>query len=187
MPAASTCASSVFAPWRRRAWACSRSNIAAMPVRPARQASAGSSSTAKRLMRRRSRAALRRSASSLMGESLGSGVAVALAARHKVGALVLNSPYSSIADVAAARLLVRSGSRVAARSVPHRFADRPVTAPDADGARDEGPGRAASASARNCSRSPMRRRTFSRVEGAGHLALGERLAEILDWIARTVG
>ncbi len=38
----------------------------------------------------------------LLGESLGSGVAVALAARHKVGALVLDSPYSSIADVAAA-------------------------------------------------------------------------------------
>ena len=37
-----------------------------------------------------------------LGESLGSGVAVALAARHKVGALVLDSPYSSIADVAAA-------------------------------------------------------------------------------------
>ena len=29
-----------------------------------------------------------------LGESLGSGVAVALAARHKVGALVLDSPYS---------------------------------------------------------------------------------------------
>jgi pimeloyl-ACP methyl ester carboxylesterase len=37
-----------------------------------------------------------------LGESLGSGVAVALAARHKLGALVLDSPYSSIADVAAA-------------------------------------------------------------------------------------
>ena len=38
----------------------------------------------------------------LMGESLGSGVAVALAARHAAAALVLDSPYSSIADVAAA-------------------------------------------------------------------------------------
>ena len=37
-----------------------------------------------------------------MGESLGSGVAVAIAARRKIGALVLDSPYSSIADVAAA-------------------------------------------------------------------------------------
>ena len=30
-------------------------------------------------------------------------------------------------------------------------------------------------------------KAFWRVEGAGHLALGERLAETLDWIARTVG
>ena len=37
-----------------------------------------------------------------LGESLGSGIAIALAARHKIGALVLDSPYSSIADVAAA-------------------------------------------------------------------------------------
>jgi fermentation-respiration switch protein FrsA (DUF1100 family) len=39
----------------------------------------------------------------LLGESLGSGVAVALAARHPVGALALDSPYSSLADVAAYR------------------------------------------------------------------------------------
>ena len=44
-----------------------------------------------------------RSASCLSGSRLGSGVAVALAARHKIGALVLDSPYSSIVDVAAAR------------------------------------------------------------------------------------
>jgi len=37
-----------------------------------------------------------------LGESLGSGIAIALAARRKIGALVLDSPYSSIADVAAA-------------------------------------------------------------------------------------
>lgn len=35
------------------------------------------------------------------GESLGSGVAVALAAQRKVGALVLDAPYTSIVDVAA--------------------------------------------------------------------------------------
>jgi fermentation-respiration switch protein FrsA (DUF1100 family) len=39
----------------------------------------------------------------LWGESLGSGIAVQLAARHKVGALVLESPYTSVAAVAAAR------------------------------------------------------------------------------------
>jgi uncharacterized protein len=38
----------------------------------------------------------------LMGESLGTGVAIALAATHEVAALVLDSPFSSAADVAAA-------------------------------------------------------------------------------------
>jgi uncharacterized protein len=28
---------------------------------------------------------------------------------------------------------------------------------------------------------------FWRVDGAAHLAMGERLADTLDWIARTVG
>ncbi|HEX4893910.1 MAG TPA: alpha/beta fold hydrolase [Hyphomicrobiaceae bacterium] len=36
----------------------------------------------------------------LYGESLGSGVAVQLAAKHPVGALVLDAPYTSIVDVA---------------------------------------------------------------------------------------
>ena len=37
----------------------------------------------------------------LYGESLGSGVAVAMAGEHEVAALLLEAPYSSIADVAA--------------------------------------------------------------------------------------
>ncbi|HEY4774242.1 MAG TPA: alpha/beta hydrolase, partial [Xanthobacteraceae bacterium] len=37
----------------------------------------------------------------LWGESLGSGVAVALAAEHPVGGLILESPFTSAADVAA--------------------------------------------------------------------------------------
>ena len=48
------------------------------------------------------------------GESLGSGVAIALAASHKVGAVVLEAPFTSAADVGAAvywflpvRLLMR--------------------------------------------------------------------------------
>jgi fermentation-respiration switch protein FrsA (DUF1100 family) len=40
----------------------------------------------------------------LYGESLGTGVAVPLAAEHPVRALVLRSPYSSIAEVAAIQL-----------------------------------------------------------------------------------
>ena len=120
------------------------------------------------------------------GESLGSGVAVAIAARHKVGALVLDSPYSSIADVAAAaywfvpvRLLLRDPfhndlliAQVKAPTlivhgakdpvVPIRFGEKLFVLANPP-------------------------KAFWRVEGAGHLALGERLAETLDWITRTVG
>jgi uncharacterized protein len=39
----------------------------------------------------------------VVGESLGTGVAVALAAKKPVAALILDSPYTSIVDVAAAR------------------------------------------------------------------------------------
>jgi fermentation-respiration switch protein FrsA (DUF1100 family) len=63
------------------------------------------------------------------GFSLGSGVAVALAADHSVGKLVLEAPYTSLADVAAAafphvpaRLLIRdrfqSDRRIASVRVP---------------------------------------------------------------------
>jgi fermentation-respiration switch protein FrsA (DUF1100 family) len=63
------------------------------------------------------------------GFSLGSGVAVAVAAEHEVGKLILEAPYSSIADVAAsafpllpARLLIRdpfrSDLRIARVKVP---------------------------------------------------------------------
>jgi uncharacterized protein len=38
----------------------------------------------------------------VFGESLGTGVAVALASRHPVASVILESPYTSIADVAAA-------------------------------------------------------------------------------------
>jgi fermentation-respiration switch protein FrsA (DUF1100 family) len=120
-----------------------------------------------------------------LGESLGSGVAVALAARHKVGALVLDSPYSSIADVAAAAYWFvpvraflldsfRSDLRIASVDapklvvhgtkdpvVPIRFGEKLFALAGAP-------------------------KEFWRVEGAGHLALGERLHDTLDWIDRTV-
>ena len=121
-----------------------------------------------------------------LGESLGSGVAVALAARHKVGALVLDSPYSSIADVAATaywfvpvRALLRDPFRndlliglVTAptlivhgtkdRVVPIRFGEKLFALANAP-------------------------KEFWRVDGAPHLAMGERLADVLSWIGRTVG
>jgi fermentation-respiration switch protein FrsA (DUF1100 family) len=120
-----------------------------------------------------------------LGESLGSGVAVALAARHKVGALVLDSPYSSIADVAAAayrfvpvRTLLRDPFRndllIGSVNVPtlivHGTKDSvvPIRFGEKLFALANPP------------------KEFWRVEGAVHLALGERLADTLDWIARTV-
>jgi uncharacterized protein len=121
-----------------------------------------------------------------LGESLGSGVAVALAARHKVGALVLDSPYSSIADVAAAtywfvpvRALLRDpfrndlliGSVKAPTLIVHGSKDGvvPIRFGEKLFALANQP------------------KEFWRVEGAAHLAMGERLAETLNWIAHTVG
>jgi fermentation-respiration switch protein FrsA (DUF1100 family) len=121
-----------------------------------------------------------------LGESLGSGVAVALAARHKVGALVLDSPYSSIVDVAAAtywfapvRALLRDpfrndlliGAVQAPTLIVHGTKDAVV--PIRFGEKLFG-----------LANPP---KEFWRVEGAAHLAMGERLAETLDWIAQTVG
>jgi uncharacterized protein len=121
-----------------------------------------------------------------LGESLGSGVAVALAARYKVGALVLDSPYSSIIDVAAAaywfapvRALIRDpfrndlmiGSVSAPILMAHGTDDRvvPIRFGEKLFALANPP------------------KEFWRVEGAGHLALGERFADVLDWIIRTLG
>jgi uncharacterized protein len=120
-----------------------------------------------------------------LGESLGAGVAVTLAARHKVGALVLDSPYSSIADVAAAaywfvpvRALLRDpfhndlliGSVNAPTLMVHGTKDPvvPIRFGEKLFALAKPP------------------KEFWRVDGAGHLAMGERLAETLDWITRTV-
>jgi uncharacterized protein len=121
-----------------------------------------------------------------LGESLGSGIAIALAARHKIGALVLDSPYSSIVDVAAAtywfvpvRALLRDpfrndlliGSVEAPTLMVHGTKDAvvPIRFGEKLFALANQP------------------KEFWRVEGAAHLALGERLAETLDWIAQTVG
>ncbi len=49
-----------------------------------------------------------------LGESLGSGVAVALAARHKVGALVLEFALFFDRRRCSGGILVRPGSRIAA-------------------------------------------------------------------------
>jgi fermentation-respiration switch protein FrsA (DUF1100 family) len=121
-----------------------------------------------------------------LGESLGSGIAIALAARHEVGALVLDSPYSSIADVAAAtywfvpvRALLRDpfrndlliGSVKAPTLIVHGTKDGvvPIRFGEKLFALANQP------------------KEFWRVEDAAHLAMGERLAETLNWIAHAVG
>jgi uncharacterized protein len=120
-----------------------------------------------------------------MGESLGSGVAVDLAARHKVGALVLDSPYSSIVDVAAARywmfpvrLLMRDpfhsdekiGGVAAPALIVHGTADATIPIRFAE-------------KLFALAKEP---KEFVRVEGAGHLALGSVIPQVLQWIDRTM-
>ena len=116
-----------------------------------------------------------------MGESLGTGVAVALAARHEMGALVLDSPYSSAADVGAAQFWMfpvrwlmrdpfRSDKKIGAIYAPlllvHGSNDRviPIWFGEKLFALANPPKR------------------FIRVDGASHLALGEVIPEVLAWI-----
>ena len=64
------------------------------------------------------------------GFSLGTGVAVAIAADHPVGRLILEAPYTSTVDVAASHVPDRAGAPVDARPVPFRpRASRGVTVP----------------------------------------------------------
>ena len=183
--AGSTCASSAFALWRRRAWGC-------LAIEYRGYASSTGSPSERGLKLDGEAAYAAAIASGVaperivpLGESLGSGVAVALAARHTVGALVLDSPYSSIADVAAAtywfmpvRALLRDpfrndlliGSVSAPTLVVHGTKDRvvPIRFGEKLFALANQP------------------KEFWRVEGGAHLALGERFADTLDWIAQTV-
>jgi hypothetical protein len=121
----------------------------------------------------------------VMGESLGTGVAVALAARHDPGALVLDSPYSSTVDVAASlfpmfpvralmRDTFRSDLRIAKARAPLLIVH---------GARDMTiPIRFA----RRLFELAPQPKEFFEVPGAGHLALGYRIPETLAWIDRAI-
>jgi len=121
----------------------------------------------------------------MVGESLGTGVAVALAVAHPPAALVLDSPYSSVVDVAAAkfwmfpvRLMLwdqfRSDLLVGQIKAPllmiHGSVDRIIPLPFAE-------------KLFGLAHEPKQ---FVRVEGAGHLAMGDVLPQVLDWIDRTV-
>lgn len=120
----------------------------------------------------------------LLGESLGSGVAVALAAEEKVAAIVLEAPFSSAVDVAAdiyrifpVRWLMhdqfRSDMRIARVNAPvlivHGTADPvvPIRFGERLFARANQP------------------KTFLRVEGAGHQPLDDEatLEQVKAWLA----
>ncbi len=122
----------------------------------------------------------------LLGESLGTGVAVAVAAKHPIGALVLDSPFTSTVDVAAARYWMfpvralmwdtfHSDQRIGGVHAPvlivHGSDDR--TVPIRFGAR-----------LFNLANEPKH---FLLVAGGGHLALDERIPETLAWIDTTLG
>ena len=116
-----------------------------------------------------------------MGESLGSGVAVPLAARHEIGALVLDSPFSSIVDVAAAHYWffpVRFLLRDQFRSDEHIGA---VHAPllIVHGEKDVVTSIRFAERLFALANEPKR---FLRVPEAGHLALGQAIPETLAWI-----
>jgi fermentation-respiration switch protein FrsA (DUF1100 family) len=121
-----------------------------------------------------------------MGESLGSGVAVAVASRHNVAALVLDSPYSSIADIAAGRFWWAPVRALTLDPFRNDLLIRSVEAPTliVHGTKD---GVVPIRFGEKLFALANQPKEFWRVEGAAHLALGERLAETLNWIARTVG
>ncbi len=122
----------------------------------------------------------------LMGESLGTGVATALAGAHDAAALVLDSPFSSAVDVAAVHykmfpvrwlMLDQFRSDLAMRDVHipvlivHGDAD-PVIPIDL---------------ARRLFECTSEPKTFIRVAGGGHLVLGspEAFARVREWIDAT--
>ncbi len=121
----------------------------------------------------------------LVGESLGTGVAVGLASRRDVAGMVLDAPYSSTLDVATARFWMFPVSQLmrdrfhsdeliqkarapilmmhgeADRTIPFRFGEKLFSlAPEP--------------------------KEFLRVPGAGHLVLThpEGLTRLADWTAR---
>jgi fermentation-respiration switch protein FrsA (DUF1100 family) len=124
----------------------------------------------------------------LFGESLGTGVAVAMAAEHPVGAVILRSPYTSIPDVAAAafwylpaRWLVRDRFDSLAK-IGHSTAPLFVFHGDADGLIPIALGKELFAAAPESNRGP---KTWLTIAGAGHNDVQTPEAEraVLDFLA----
>jgi fermentation-respiration switch protein FrsA (DUF1100 family) len=119
----------------------------------------------------------------LMGESLGSGVATQIAARREAAALVLDSPYDSLLDVASSHFTIfpvglvlrdtyRSDEVIGAVHVPvlmaHGDADPVISF----------------ASAQRLFARANEPKQFIPVVGGGHLVLGlpEALPRVIAWI-----
>ncbi len=121
----------------------------------------------------------------VLGQSLGSGVAVALASHREIGAIVLDSPFTSAVAVASRRYwmfpvhwLMRdpfhSDERIGRVTAPLLIVhgtDDPVIPFDF--------GR----SLFDLANQP---KAFITVDGAGHLSIGAVLPQVLDWIGKTV-
>jgi len=122
----------------------------------------------------------------VMGESLGTGVAVALAADHEVGAVVLDSPYTSVVDVAAERYWMFPIRALVLDSFRSDLRIGKVRAPllIVHGALDDNVPTHFGEQLFALANEPKR---FIKVEGAGHLALGERVPETLAWIDAALG
>jgi hypothetical protein len=120
-----------------------------------------------------------------IGESLGSGVAVDLASRRPVGAVVLDAPYSATVDVAQWRFPIfpvrwlmrdqfRSDQKIGKVSAPvlivHGTADRtiPIRFGEKLFALANQP------------------KKFIRLDGVGHPALESAFPEVLQWIDQTM-
>ena len=121
-----------------------------------------------------------------MGESLGTGVAVALAANHGIGALALDLPYTSIIDVAAGRYWMFPIRELVWDSFRSDLRIGKVHAPllIVHGALDDDVPTHFGEQLFALANEPKR---FIKVEGARHLALGERVPESLAWIDATLG
>ena len=120
-----------------------------------------------------------------MGESLGTGVAVDLAARHPVAALVLELAFFGDGRCGGRALLDVSCPAFDARSVSLRREDRQSLRAGADGPRN-GRSHDRHRLCRKTVRAGQRTQNFMRVSGAGHLALGEVIPQVLLWIDRTM-
>ena len=123
----------------------------------------------------------------LMGESLGTGVAAITAARHDVAALVLDSPYASIVDVAAAHFpMFPVGLALRDRFLADEAIGN-VRAPVLMIAGASDPVTPA-ASARRLFARANEPKTLVEIPGAGHIAMDSpgALDRAMEWIDATV-